>query len=189
MIKFFTITKRFFLFVLALIVLVVIFRGWLYRNTVSYESISKRSSCLVNSAKLIKLIEVESKDKLEADIDDIVKMSLSITSDKLNFSFGNTSKDPDVLMDSHSANCIGYSCFFTGVCNYLLKKYNLENSWNIEAHVGHIYFFNMNVHNFFNDPFFLDHDFVVIKNIITEKKIAVDPSLNDYFWINYITIK
>ncbi|MBK8847678.1 MAG: hypothetical protein IPO27_14490 [Bacteroidetes bacterium] len=92
-----------------------------------------------------------------------------------------------MLIDSKAANCIGYASFFVTTCNHLLKENNLDNSWKATSHIGHIYFLGKNIHVYFDLPLFKDHDFVTIENKTTGEIFAVDPTINDYLFIDFIT--
>ena len=94
--------------------------------------------------------------------------------------------DPNKLITSRKAHCIGYASFFATTCNYLLKKYNLSDQWTAKPKVGQLYFIGQNIHKYFNSPFFKDHDFVTIENKKTDQIFAVDPTVYDYLLIDFI---
>jgi hypothetical protein len=52
--------------------------------------------------------------------------------------------------------------------------------------IGKLDFWGYDLHQISNDPFYKDHDYNVITNIKTGKKIFVDPSVADCFWINRV---
>ncbi|GGG62573.1 hypothetical protein GCM10011378_43400 [Hymenobacter glacieicola] len=45
------------------------------------------------------------------------------------------------------------------------------------------------MHKYFNSAFFKDHDFVTIENKRTGKVYAVDPTIDDYLSVDFITYK
>jgi len=53
--------------------------------------------------------------------------------------------------------------------------------------VEQLYFLGTNIHKYFNSSFFKDHDFVTIENKTTGEIFAVDPTVNDYLRIDFIT--
>ena len=167
----------------------VIFRGTLYRNIVAYKPIGQRMNYEITNDKLTQYIQENCPIKDSADINEIIKASLSLTSKALNFTFSKNDHNPNKLLNSQIANCIGYATFFSTVCNYQLKKYNLSEEWIAQPEIGQLYVFGTNIHRYFNSPFFKDHDFVIIKNKKTKETYAVDPSIYDYLYIKFVTLK
>jgi hypothetical protein len=68
-----------------------------------------------------------------------------------------------------------------------LKRYNLADRWTAKPQIGQLYFLGTNIHKYFNSAFFKDHDFVTIENKKTGEILAVDPTVNDYLHIDFIT--
>ena len=183
------ILKRIALIILILATVGFLFRGWIYGQLVTYKSIGKRTSYVASDTKLIDYIDERADYKNDPDIKDIIKTSLSATSRQLNFSASKNDNDPNKLIKSKKAHCVGYAAFFSTTCNYLLMKYKLSKTWVAKPQVGQLYFFGYNIHKYFNSPFFKDHDFVTIENKSTGEIFAVDPTVNDYLLINYVTFK
>jgi hypothetical protein len=119
---------------------------------------------------------------------EIIKVGLSKTTELLKFTTSKNHIDPNKLIDTKTANCIGYATLFSANCNYLLVKHKLNEVWVATPHKGQLYLFIFNIHNYFKSSFFKDHDFVIIKNKNTGETLAIDPSINDYFYINYVKI-
>jgi hypothetical protein len=136
---------------------------------------------------LIEYINSKVVNQPKPSINKIIKTGLSITSSQLKFTSGKCDVDPNKLFHSKATNCVGYATFFASTCNYLLKKYSLSDSWVATINVGKIYFIRTDVHRYFNDSFFKEHDFVTIENKRTGELYAVDPTVNDYFYIDYIS--
>ncbi|NDV66699.1 hypothetical protein [Bacteroides sp. 224] len=178
--------KRLLLALLIFSVVIVIFRGALYRAAVTYQSVGQRLSYKITNENLIQYIEENTKEVTQ--IEDIIRESLSLTSKKLSFSFAKASNDPNQLIETGVANCIGYSTMFCSVCNYLIAQNDLLEHWEASAHIGQLNVFGVNIHSYLNSPFFKDHDYVVIENKQTKEKFAVDPSVNDYLRIGYIRL-
>ncbi len=172
---------------LVLIILGILFRGWIYRHLITYKSIGYRQNYLVKSDKLKIFIETNVKIKADLDAKEIVKHGLTATSQQLSFTTTKSEIDPNKLIVSKKAHCVGYSSFFATTCNYLLKKYNLADNWTSKSHIGQLYFLGINIHKYFDFPFFKDHDFVTIENKSTGEIVAVDPTLSDYFYIDFVT--
>ncbi len=181
--------KKSLLIFLLLIIVGVSFRGCIYRHIVTYKPIGQRIIYQATDKRLIDFIESNCEGKKDLNIEDIIKLGLKITSKKLNFTFDKNDIDPNKLIDSKTAHCVGYAAFFSTTTNYLLKKYNLGDTWSAKPQIGLLYIFRINIHNHIDSPFFKDHDFVVIKNIKTGENIAVDPNLYDYFYIDHVKMK
>jgi hypothetical protein len=137
---------------------------------------------------LLRYIEDNCIVKDSTDIKAIIKAGLSATSKLLDFSFVESTSDPNKLIESPKANCIGYAALFSTICDYQLERYH-PGQWTVSHEIGQLYLLGTNIHGYFKSPFFKDHDFVVIKNATTNEVFAVDPSLNDYLHINFITLK
>jgi hypothetical protein len=170
-----------------LFLLVVLFRGFLYRNSVVYHQIKSRDALIIKDDNLIEFINTCDIDT--ASIDEIIESALDITSEKLSFTDGNCDVNPNELFYSTKSNCIGYAGFYASTFNYLLKKYHLDTDWKATPVVGKLEFFGFDIHKLFSSPFFKDHDFVVIENKILGIKYAVDPTIHDYLSVDYISLK
>ncbi len=163
------------------------FRGSIYRQLFTYKSIGERTSYSANNDKLIKYIEINADSTQNLNIKDIIKSSLSITSRQLNFTASNNDNDPNNLINSKTAHCIGYATFFATTCNYLLMENNLNGIWVAKPQIGQIFLFGSNIHKYFDSSFLKDHDFVTIENRKTGEVFAVDPTLHDYLLIDFIS--
>ena len=179
--------KRSILTILFIATVGLLFRGWLYRILVTYKSVGNRTNYSATENKLIDFINTSAEKQADPGIRKIVKLSLSLTSKKLNFTADKNDKDPNKLISSKTAHCVGYASFFATICNFLLEKYNLADSWTASPQIGQLYLLGTNIHKCFNSTFFKDHDFVTIENKITGEIIAVDPTVHDYLYIDIIT--
>lgn len=174
------------LFIL-LLLLVVLFRGFLFRNSIVYHQIKSRNALIIKDDKLIEFINTSDIDT--ASVDEIIECALDITSEKLRFTDGNCDLNPNKLFYSTKSNCIGYAAFYASTCNYLLEKHHLNSEWKATPIIGKLEFFGYDIHELFTSPFFKDHDFVIIENEISGIKYAVDPTIHDYLGIDYIGLK
>ena len=179
--------KRTLLIILILTSVGLLFRGWFYRHLVTYKSVGRRTNYAATDKKLTDYIDANTNEQTKPDIDQIVKLGLSITARQLNFTANKNDIDPNKLITSKTAHCVGYASFFATTCNYLLKRYNLADRWTARPQIGQLYFLGTNIHQCFNDAFFKDHDFVTIENKTTGEIVAVDPTVNDYLYIDFIT--
>ncbi|GAL86607.1 hypothetical protein Ccan_06890 [Sporocytophaga myxococcoides] len=181
--------KRLLLSILLLLTISFFLRGWLYRSIVTYKSIGQRQNYLPKDKKLISYIEINVKSNPTTDVKDIIKIGLSTTAKLLNYSVAPNTNDPNKLIYTQTAHCVGYSACFSTTCNYLFKKYNLDKNWKAKPQIAQLYLFKTNVHQFFDTLFLKDHDIVIIENQKTGELFAVDPTLNDYFYIDFISFE
>lgn len=179
--------KKVLLFCLILVSLVALFRGMLYRFCVRYESIGQRADYIAGNRKLTDYIDSKMDFKSNPEIEQILKLCNTLTSRQLNFTTDRNDIDPNRLIDSKEANCIGYAAFFASTCNYVLSKYNLTKTWKVKHQIGQLYFLGTNVHVYTSSLFFKDHDFVTIENQVTGEIFALDPSVRDYLNIDFVT--
>ncbi|OEK07613.1 hypothetical protein A8C32_17610 [Flavivirga aquatica] len=167
----------------------VVFKGWIYRYVVTYKPIEKRTNYLIVNGELVNSIETKLINNEGLKIEKIIDIGLSVTSQQLRFTATKNYRDPNKLISTRTANCIGYAAFFSASCNYLLKKYDLDSIWVATPHKGQLYLLDINIHKYFKSPFFKDHDFVIIENMRTGNTLAIDPTIYDYLGVNYITLK
>lgn len=183
------IIKRILLFLLILAIALFFLRGWIFRSVVTYRSIGTRTQYAVTDSMLRSCIMKAVKKYLTTtprnpfDEKAIVELALDITAEKLNFTDGKNHTDPNLLIHSKTANCVGYAAFCVTICNHVLR----EDTWTAIPQIGQLYFLGINVHSYFSSPFFKDHDFVLIKNLKTGEVFAVDPSVYDYTGIELVT--
>jgi len=167
-------------------ILLILFRGFLYRTSINYTKVEVRKNITLTDKKWIKEINKQTKGRT-LSIEEIIKLSNKITSDNLNFTFNKVSSNPNLVSELKKANCIGYSSLFNSIGNYIIGKQKLNHKYEFIHLVGKLSFFGFNVHNLFNNPFFKDHDFNEIKYKQTGENKYVDPSLRDYLRIEYVT--
>ena len=181
--------NSFWMRLLVALLLIVVFRGVLYRQMVSYQIVVPRKQYKITDAALTKHIEGSVQQDLPQDVEAIVRQSSDITAASLRFAYGNAESDPNRLVSTQQANCIGYAAFMAAVFNYLSKKSEVGRTWIAQPVVAKIYFLGINVHPYFDRPFFRDHDIVQITNTLTGEAYYCDPSLYDYCGINEVTRK
>lgn len=179
--------QRFVLAFFLFLAIVFFSRGWLYRQLITYKTIGQRAGYSVNDQKLIHYIDQRLGGKNDLDVQSIIQLSLSITAQQLNFTAGRNDVDPNKLVSSKTAHCVGYAAFYASTCKYLFQKFNLQDTWSAKHQIGQLNLLGNNIHQYINTPFFKDHDFVTIEHKITGEVFAVDPSLYDYFWIKQVT--
>ena len=139
--------KRVFLTIVIIVIVGLIFRGWVFRNLVTYKSIGHRTNYVVTNKQLVNLIEENAQNKKEITAEEIIEIGLSITSRQLNFTASKNEVDPNKLIISKTAHCVGYASFCATICNYLFNKFKnsqvlikqLLLNQHIVAGIGNIY--------------------------------------------------
>lgn len=179
--------KRTLIIILILTTVGILFRGWFYRHLVTYKSIEHRTNYSASDKILTDYIDANIDTQTDLDIKKIIKHGLSITSSQLNYTADKNDTDPNKLITSKKAHCVGYATFFATTCNYLIDKHKISDTWIAKPRIGQLYFLGTNIHNYFKTSFFKDHDFVTIENKTTGEIFAVDPTINDYLLIDFIT--
>ena len=175
--------------ILVFLLVVILLRGWIFRQIVAYHVVGQKYTYSTTDKKLIEYIEINIGEKKVLDIEDIIELGLSETARQLNFAISQNDNDPNKLIFSKTAHCIGYAAFFTTTCNYLLKKYDYGDKWQAKTQIGKLSLFGVDIHQFFNSAFFKDHDFVTIENKVTGEILTVDPTINDYLYIDFVSLK
>ena len=169
-------------------ILLLIFRGWIYRFLVEYKVIGERQEIGITNPKLIELIEEKSIAK-KMNIDEIADVAEEITTKTLTFTWSYSSNDTNDLFNEKKANCVGYAAMFNSISNFLIRKYHLQDEFVASHKIGELELLGFNIHPYFNSPFYKNHDYNTISNLTTGEKLSLDPSLSDYFWIDRIKEK
>lgn len=178
--------KKFLKSVFLIILILVVFRGPVYRLFINYKNIGTREKIEITNQELIKLINAKSANR-HIDAEAVADIANQMAKDELSFTWGNASNNPNELIISHKANCIGYSATFNSIANYLIAKNGLESEIQTRHIIGKLYFWGIDVHQLFSNPFFKDHDFNQIRDLKTGKTISIDPSIGDYLWIDEVS--
>lgn len=173
------------LYFLLILCLVIFFRQEIFNTLFSYEIVKERNVFNFNNENF----NVKNDKIFNENINEIINDELDKTSKTLNFTFEKCNNDPNKLINSKKANCIGYSAFLSSSIQKELEKNHLEKDWKVEHKVAKIYFLNFNINEYFKSSFFKDHDFVIVENLKTKEQITIDPSLFDYFKIDRIVLK
>ncbi|PKH52664.1 hypothetical protein CXF68_19010 [Tenacibaculum sp. Bg11-29] len=147
------ILKRILQSILIIVLIGLVFRGSVYRKVITYKSIGERVSYSATNKNLIKYIEENTINAKGPKIEKIIDMGLSATSRLLRFTASKNHIEPNKLINTKTANCIGYATFFSANCNYLLKKYALDNNWIAKPHKGNFIYLVLIFINISNQPF------------------------------------
>ncbi len=161
------------------LLLIFLFRGFLYRQTIHYTPIKERKSIPLTNQKIITAIQTEAKNK-QLDLSTIAHIARKITNSHLQFTFQKVSNNPNKVAVTGKANCIGYAALFNAIANHLLQKEGIQNRYQAKHLVGKFDFFGVDLHQFFTDSFYQNHDYNRIEDKSTRHIILFDPSLDDY---------
>ena len=170
------------------IILLMIFglRGWLFRTTVHYQKISERPSFHQIDENVLSIIDQQRNSKTLNQINPILKIAKKITNKTLSFSTGNVSENPNQIVKTGKANCVGYAALFASISNQLIQENNLGKKFEVLHVVGQLDFLGYDLHQINNDPFFANHDYCEVKNKVSGESFYIDPTVSDYFWIDRI---
>jgi hypothetical protein len=170
------------------LVLLLIFKGILFRTLISYERTGSRPAVKLTDEELIGQIELQVEGKRLGQ-QQILEIAERITTDLLSFTNKNASSNPNRAHYTGKANCVGYAATFSAVVNYLLEKQGLQDEIQVHHRIGKVHLLGINLHRFFRSPFFKDHDYnevVILKN---GKTIALDLTITDYLGVRRITAR
>lgn len=176
--------KKFVKYFGLFLLLLFLFRGFIYRISVNYSKVAVRDNVTLRDKSLINKIEMRTKGSF-LDIEEIIDLSNELTSKELSFTFNKVSNNTNSGLKK--ANCIGYSSLFNSIGNFIIEKQELKDKYEFIHLVGEIDLFGFNIHGLFNSPFFADHDFNEIQFKETGENRFVDPSLRDYFRIESVS--
>ena len=165
-----------------------LFRGFCYRFVIKYNEIGTRPDIEITHRNLLKIIERKIPNRT-IDIHEIVKIANEITNEQLSFTTNRVSNNPNDLINLNLANCVGYSAMFNSIANHLISKNDLQSELKAEHKIGQLELFGINLHQFFDTPFFKNHDFNEITHMASGTTIFIDPSVSDYLLIKRIAKK
>jgi hypothetical protein len=181
--------KKFLRVFFSIACLLILFRGCIYRTVVAYQALGTRITYPATDPELIQYLDKNAGLSDDASVQAVINCSLDLTADRLRFTAARNNTDPNRLFYTETAHCVGYAAFFTSACNFLFHKYHMDETWTARPQIGQLYCFGVNVHPYFDTPFFKDHDFAIIENKKTGERLAVDPNVYDYLCIRNITLK
>ncbi len=164
----------------------ILLRGLIYRLSMNYVKLAERNEIELVDSKFREIIESNRKGENELSIEQIIRISTRLTNRTLKFSMSKVSNDPNVLINTRVANCVGYASFFSTVANKLVKDEGLTGKYKIRHWKGGLELYGVDVHQYFASSFFKDHDFIEVENLETGEKIHIDPSVSDYLKIDRI---
>ncbi|MEO5643771.1 MAG: hypothetical protein ABIQ40_00295 [Bacteroidia bacterium] len=160
-------------------------------SKLSYSIIKEKKGIELSNDSLQRIIKGCIEINPEIGIDSLVDFILAMTSSKLSFTFDKCDSNPELLVKSKKANCVGYAAYFNSLMNYALQQKNFPEKYSCHHYVGKIFYDETNANRLFNnDPFFRDHGFNRIESSVDSesdtKNISVDPGLFEYAGVKRI---
>jgi len=165
--------------------LLFILRGVLFRYLINYNVVSSRAAIEISNQRLIDKINAKSIDKT-IDLETLTCIANAITCEMLSFTNGKASANPNQLLQTQRANCVGYAAMLNSIANYLIQKHQLPFA--SKHQVAKLDLLGLDLHQFFNSSFFKDHDFNEIIDLDTGAKVSIDASVSDYLWIDRVSV-
>lgn len=162
-----------------------VLKGWLFRQLTYYQPIKERTIIPLTNKNLQATIQQKLANQT-IDLNILINLADDLTNAHLSFTFGKASSNPNKVLQTQKANCIGYAALFNSIMQYILQTKELEGQFASKHLVGHIHFLGFNVHTFVKHPFFKDHDFVEVKEVKTGKVVWIDPSFSDCLGIGRV---
>jgi len=177
--------KKAFKIIGILILILILFRGIIFRLVIKYDEIGTRPKIEITNQNLIEKIESTSINR-PIDVKNILEIADKITKKELKFTTNRASSNPNELINTNQANCVGYSAMFNSIANYLIRKHNLQNKIEAKHKIGQLRLLGINLHQFFDSSFFADHDFNEVIHKGTNEVISIDPTVSDYLKIKRV---
>jgi len=177
--------KRFIKALGLFLLVIFLFRGWVYRATVSYVPVGERPHIALQDEDLIALLQTQ-RIKEPLSLKEIARIANKMTCRKLQFIGQSASANPNGILKTGKANCMGYAALCNAIAQYLIEANQSSQKFETKHLVGKMYFLGFDLHQFFSDPFFRDHDYNQIRNLETGEMIWLDPSVSDYSGIQLI---
>jgi len=126
--------KKILKYSIIILVLILVFRGWIYRNTFHYTIIKERNPIELTDKTLKTEIDKEITGE-NLTLSQTIKIARKTTNKNLFFSGEKISFNPNISIKTGKANCIGYSAMFSSVFNYIVKKQNNNTKYRVK-HLG-----------------------------------------------------
>ncbi len=180
--------KKVFKILIGTTLLLYLLNEPLFRLLISYQPLDSRPPIHLTDFNLKRILDQKTEGR-DLNIDDIVELASELTTSHLSFTPDKASANPNELVTTKKANCVGYAAMFNSIASYLIKKEELQEQYSVQNKVGKLYILGFDLHQFSNTPFFKDHDFNLITNSTTGEKYGIDTSVSDYLGVDYIRVK
>jgi hypothetical protein len=171
-----------------LIICATILSGPIFRVLVKYSATKPQETILLVDGAFQSEIK-DRRDGKDLDLDQIIRLSRTITNQKLKFTFKEGDlKNPNDVEKIDRAHCVGYAAMFTSIASYLIDLQDSEHEYQVKHLRGKLLLLGFDIHPK-NRPFLANHDYCEIKNLQSGQIVWVDPSLSDYTLINRVSVK
>ncbi len=179
--------KRFFLFCLFTLILLLLFRGQLYRMCITYKAVGDRSSIPLIDTKLKSSLDEWSLANESPSVEDLIYFVQKQTAHYLHFVNRQAETNPNLSYKTGATNCVGYSKMAQAMAQYLIDKQAL----NLKAKhkLGKLHVLGYDIHQWIDDPFWANHDYNEIVDLQSKQIYAFDPTLYDYLRVAFVGIK
>ncbi len=165
------------------LILLVAFRGPIFNSLVKYKAVGTRPEVTITNQVLLDNITSKSQG-LRPKVEDIARIADEITTETLSFTTTSASSNPNELVNSPRAHCVGYAAMFNSIANTIIQ----ENAWQDRLaathHIGSLTVVGVEPHHYFASQFFKDHDFNEIHDLSTGTRFSYDASVSDYLRIH-----
>jgi hypothetical protein len=180
--------KRFLIRTTIFLLLLLCFKGHLYRLLVTYREIDQRASVKIDNPAIRRDLDTWSAAHTQASLEEMVDFAGDYATHQVRYTLGKCSIDPNkIILGEKKTNCIGYSASFQAVLVYLLEQRKLTKEIKCTHKVGHLYLLGYNLHQCFDDPAFKDHDYNVVTDTRTGQQIVLDPTVWAHLGIGRVT--
>ncbi|QQS06223.1 MAG: hypothetical protein IPK50_04850 [Fibrobacterota bacterium] len=159
-------------------------RGAIFRLCVSYHPIGERA--IPPRTPAVASAWFYAHGFIFSDPEVLADRALDFTDDHLVYRFSRTSSDPDRLLESHRAHCVGYALLCASAIRTGLASSGLDKNWSVHARVVKLSLFGVDVHPYLPGAFFRDHDVVELREKSSGRSIWLDPSLHEVVGIDRI---
>ncbi len=177
--------KRRLLALAFLFLSLLLFRGPLFRSSIHYTPVGARAGQILHDSIL--LAQVSPIASSSKSIEDLLSLAIEITNRSLHFSTSPSSRNANTCFRQQKANCIGYAALLNAIINHLLKSEKWNGKYQSHHLIGQLDLWGIDLHQYFSNPFFHDHDFVAIENLETGEVVYIDPTLSDYLKIHRVS--
>jgi hypothetical protein len=165
-----------------LLLVVLLLRGPLFRLLVKYEAVGVRSGIALQDESLQRQVDSLSAGR-DLNIKQVARLSSQIVTNRLSFTTEQAPSDPNRLYHTRKGNCVGYAAMFHAIADYLIRQQGLEGKVRSRHLVGRLRLLGIDLHQFFDSPFYQDHDYNELTNLLTGERLCFDAVVADYFGV------
>lgn len=161
----------------------LLLKGVIFRQLFHYQHFEERYSQQLTDEAFQQHIQ----NTKVTDLASIAQQAHLLTAKQLSFTFQAASNQPNELLQTNKANCVGYAALFQAIATLLIQQNGLEDQIEVRHVVGKIHFLGVDLHQIIQHPFFKNHDFNQLHNLKTGELLYTDTSVYDYLHIQYVS--